>query len=122
MRRNVTDSVSERPSAVHCTAAHDEDGAPIKEPGIDDSLTRVYSLHCSKFCNPPPTEGAFEKPRDRNAKARIDARIRRILLGTLGDVKRSGGNISELRIDYGPGCPRVFHATRRTGAATPVRR
>ena len=53
----------------------------------------------------------FEKPRDRNAKARIDARIRRILLGTLGDVKRLGGNISELRIDYGPGC-RVYFTQR----------
>jgi len=41
----------------------------------------------------------FEKLRDRNAKARIDARIRRISLGNMGDVKRLGGNISELRID-----------------------
>jgi putative addiction module killer protein len=53
----------------------------------------------------------FEKLRDRNAKARIDARIRRISLGNLGDVKRLGGNISELRIDYGPGY-RVYFTRR----------
>ncbi len=53
----------------------------------------------------------FEKLRDRNAKARIDARIRRISLGNMGDVKRLGGNISELRIDYGPGY-RVYFTQR----------
>jgi putative addiction module killer protein len=53
----------------------------------------------------------FEKLRDRNAKARIDARIRRISLGNMGDVKRLGGNISDLRIDYGPGY-RVYFARR----------
>ena len=53
----------------------------------------------------------FEKLRDRGAKARIDARIRRISLGNLGDVKRLGDNISELRIDYGPGY-RVYFTRR----------
>jgi len=53
----------------------------------------------------------FEKLRDRNAKARIDARIRRISLGNMGDAKRLGGNISELRIDYGPGY-RVYFTQR----------
>ena len=55
--------------------------------------------------------GWFERLRDRNAKARIDARIRRISLGNMGDVKRLGGNISELRIDYGPGY-RVYFTQR----------
>ena len=41
--------------------------------------------------------------RDVRARARIDARIRRLALGNLGDVKSLGGGISELRIDYGPG-------------------
>ena len=41
--------------------------------------------------------------RDARAKARIDARIRRLALGNLSDVKSLGGGISELRIDYGPG-------------------
>lgn len=41
--------------------------------------------------------------RDRQAKARIDVRIRRLSLGNPGDVKPIGEGVSELRIDYGPG-------------------
>jgi putative addiction module killer protein len=41
--------------------------------------------------------------RDRTARARIDARIRRLSLGNPGDIKPVGEGISELRIDYGPG-------------------
>lgn len=41
--------------------------------------------------------------RDRQAKARIDIRIRRLSLGNAGDVKPVGHGISELRIDHGPG-------------------
>jgi putative addiction module killer protein len=41
--------------------------------------------------------------KDANAVARISARIRRLELGNLGDVKPVGEGVSELRIDYGPG-------------------
>ncbi|MDI3566606.1 type II toxin-antitoxin system RelE/ParE family toxin [Bradyrhizobium sp. Arg816] len=41
--------------------------------------------------------------KDANAVARIAARIRRLELGNLGDVKPVGEGVSELRIDYGPG-------------------
>ena len=40
---------------------------------------------------------------DRRAKARIEARIRRLSLGNPGDVKPVGSGVSEMRIDYGPG-------------------
>ena len=48
---------------------------------------------------------------DRRAKARIEARIRRLSLGNPGDVKPVGSGVSELRIDYGPGY-RVYYLQR----------
>ncbi|HWP45048.1 MAG TPA: type II toxin-antitoxin system RelE/ParE family toxin [Blastocatellia bacterium] len=50
-----------------------------------------------------PFETWFEKLRDRQARARILARVARVRLGNFGDSKALGGGISELRIDYGPG-------------------
>jgi putative addiction module killer protein len=49
--------------------------------------------------------------RDRRARARIHARLRRLSLGNPGDVKAVGGGISELRVDYGPGY-RVYFQQR----------
>ncbi|MGV8049028.1 MAG: type II toxin-antitoxin system RelE/ParE family toxin [Anaerolineaceae bacterium] len=45
----------------------------------------------------------FSELKDRKARARIDARLRKVSLGNLGDVKPVGKGVSELRIDYGPG-------------------
>jgi putative addiction module killer protein len=49
--------------------------------------------------------------KDRNAVARVDARIRRLSLGNTGDFKFVGDGICELRIDYGPGY-RVYYVQR----------
>ena len=59
----------------------------------------------------------FRRLRDRQARARIDIRIRRLSLGNPGDVRSVGRGVSELRIDYGPGY-RVYFA--RSGEAVIV--
>lgn len=56
----------------------------------------------------------FNKLRDRQARARIDVRIRRLSLGNPGDVKPVGDGVSELRIDYGPGYRLYFVRRRQT--------
>ncbi len=53
----------------------------------------------------------FADLRDRQARARIDVRIRRLSLGNPGDVRPVGEGVSELRIDYGPGY-RVYFVQR----------
>jgi putative addiction module killer protein len=53
----------------------------------------------------------FKSLRDREARARIDIRIRRLSMGNPGDVKPVGKGVSELRIDYGPGY-RVYFVER----------
>ena len=45
----------------------------------------------------------FMKLKDRTARARINARIKRASLGNLGDIKALGNGVSEMRIMYGPG-------------------
>ncbi len=53
----------------------------------------------------------FAKLRDRQARARINVRIRRLSLGMFGDAKPVGDGVSELRIRYGPGY-RVYYCRR----------
>jgi putative addiction module killer protein len=53
----------------------------------------------------------FASLRDPQARARIDARIRRLSLGNPGDAQPVGEGVSELRIDYGPGY-RVYFTLR----------
>jgi putative addiction module killer protein len=49
--------------------------------------------------------------RDRDARVRILARIRRLAAGNPGDVKPVGSGVSEMRINYGPGY-RVYFVRR----------
>ncbi len=47
--------------------------------------------------------------RDRDAHARISARLNRVKLGNFGIIKALGDGVIELKIDYGPGY-RVYYA------------
>ncbi len=53
----------------------------------------------------------FDSLRDRQARARIDIRVRRLSLGNPGDAKPVGEGVSVLRVDYGPGY-RVYFVQR----------
>ena len=53
----------------------------------------------------------FRRLRDRQARVRIDSRIRRLSLGNPGDVRPVDEGVSEIRINYGPGY-RVYFVQR----------
>ena len=53
----------------------------------------------------------FRRLRDRQARVRIDSRIRWLSLGNPGDVRTVGEGVSEMRMDYGPGY-RVYFVQR----------
>lgn len=57
---------------------------------------------------------------EARAAAKVRAAIARIETGNFGDVKPVGEGVSERRIDFGPGYPRVFRAGRAT-ARDPAR-
>ena len=45
----------------------------------------------------------LEDLRDLRARARVQARIERLIGGNPGDIRPVGSGVSELRINYGPG-------------------
>ncbi|GAB1388799.1 MAG: addiction module protein [Rubrivivax sp.] len=49
--------------------------------------------------------------RDREAKARIEVRVRRLALGNPGESRALKGGIHELKVDHGPGY-RVYYTFR----------
>ena len=53
----------------------------------------------------------FRRLRDRQARKRIDDRIRRLSQGSVGDEQPIGEGVSELRIHFGPGY-RVYYVQR----------
>jgi putative addiction module killer protein len=53
----------------------------------------------------------FERLRDREARARIAIRIRRMSLGNFGTSRAVGSGVEELKIDWGPGY-RVYYVRR----------
>jgi len=75
----------------------------------DDDLTG--GGRCANVLKSATFEKWFNGLKDRQAQARITARISRLALGNAGDVKPVGSGVSEMRIDYGPGY-RVYFQQR----------
>ena len=77
----------------------------------------VYT-HPREILKSATFEKWFDGLRDRQARARIDARIGRLRQGNHGDAKLlpGTGGVYELRIDYGPGY-RVYFIQRGTTLA-----
>jgi putative addiction module killer protein len=61
----------------------------------------------------PFTEWLADLP-DRQARARILARLERLEAGNFGDARFLGAGVSELRIDWGPGYRVYFGRDGRT--------
>ena len=55
----------------------------------------------------------LEGLRDLKGRAKVQARIERLIGGNPGDVRPVGGGVSELRINYGPGY-RVYYLQKGT--------
>ena len=51
--------------------------------------------------------------RDRRAVARVNARLRNLSLGNVGDARPVGGGLFELRVHHGPGY-RVYYLREST--------
>jgi putative addiction module killer protein len=71
----------------------------------------VYTLAVVRILKSTTFDAWMKGLADHRAKARIEARIRRLSLGNPGDVKPVGSGVSEMRIDYGPGY-RVYYLQR----------
>lgn len=78
---------------------------------VAESRFDNYSYHMHELIKSETFGRWLSGLRDRNAKARIEVRIRRLGLGNPGDVKPVGEGVSEMRIDYGPGY-RVYFQQR----------
>ena len=63
----------------------------------------VYGIFMFEIIKTETFERWLLRLKDRMATQRISARIRRMSIGNLGDVKVLSEGISEIKIDYGPG-------------------
>jgi putative addiction module killer protein len=78
---------------------------------LDDMYPMEYNRNVIEIRETAGYAKWFRGLRDGRAKAKINARIRRLSLGNPGDVKSVGSGVIEMRIDYGPGY-RLYFAQR----------
>jgi putative addiction module killer protein len=76
---------------------------PFPNPTLDKMYLIIYTKPMIEILQTEHYRKWFDKIKDRNTRARIDIRLRRLSLGNPGDIKSLGEGVSELRIDYGPG-------------------
>lgn len=74
--------------------------------------TEIYNSERVRLFTTDEFDVWLRRLRDREARARINLRLRRIgLTGNLGDTKSVGSGVREMRINYGPGY-RVYFTQR----------
>ena len=76
---------------------------PVPSPTVASLYPVAYNVLMVEIRQTEAYARWFRRLRDRQARVRIDNRIRRMSLGNLGDVRPVGEGVSEVRIDYGPG-------------------
>lgn len=80
-------------------------------PDIDNSPPVLYSGQCVRILQTPNFQKWLDGLRDRQARLRIDDRIKRLAAGNPGDTKPVGDRVHELRLAFGPGY-RIYYIWR----------
>ncbi len=59
----------------------------------------------------PEFDAWFAKIKDRMTHQRLNVRLRKVMLGNLGDIKQVGAGVFEMREHFGPGW-RMYYVQR----------
>ncbi len=70
---------------------------------VDKMGTIVYNTGMIEIIESEAFKRWVDSLRDRRAVARIDARLRRVSMGHIGDAQSVGDGVFEMCIHYGPG-------------------
>lgn len=70
---------------------------------VDTMRTIVYNLKMLKIVESQTFQNWISSLKDREGRARINDRIKRLASGNFGDAKAIGGGVEELRMHSGPG-------------------
>ena len=70
-------------------------------------MTETTVLHYLTAAGSCPFQEWIDSVKDKAVRAAVAARINRVRAGTLSDWKPVGDGVFELRVDRGPGYPRL---------------